>query len=281
MKKQFSLIGHPVSHSLSPILHTEVFRQLGVDAQYSAIDVNSEELQEVIKRLKSGQISGINVTIPHKTAIMEFLDEINIKAKQIDAVNCIVNKNDKLIGYNTDWFGFSMLLQKNGLSVQDKTVIVLGAGGVSRSVIYTLLREGVGIVVIVNRTIERANKLVQSFESINKSSKLMVLPIEDISPHLMQDTIIVNCTSVGMTPNTNESQFAENLVNEHHTLIDTIYTPLDTQFLRYGKTAGASIINGLDMFIYQGLASLNLWLGEPVSELVNFKQIKQRLLDNL
>ncbi len=277
----YSIIGNPISHSLSPVLHTEVFKQLGIDASYSAIDASREDLPQIIQQVKSGKINGLNVTIPHKTEIMSYIDEINIKAKQIGAVNCVFSKNGKLRGYNTDWYGFSVLLKKNNIVIQSKTVIVLGAGGVAKSVIYTLLREGVGVVIIVNRTLERAVQLVQSFEAVSRNSKLMILPIEDVSPNLMQDSIIINCTSVGMTPKLNKSPLAENLLSEHHTLIDTIYTPSETQFLKYGKDTGAITINGLDMFIYQGLASLDLWLGEPVSKRVNFVQLKEQLLSNL
>ena len=185
------------------------------------------------------------------------------------------------MGYNTDWYGFSMLLKNNGINVHNKTVIILGAGGVAKSIIYTLLREGVGMIVIVNRTIERATKLIRSFETVNRNSKLLVLPMEDISSHLMADTIIINCTSVGMTPKTNKSPIEKNLINEHHTLIDTIYNPIESKFLKLGKECGAITINGLDMFICQGLASIELWFGEPISERVNFEQLKERLLDNL
>jgi shikimate dehydrogenase len=275
--KQFSIIGHPISHSLSPILHNKVFRELRLNAHFSSIDVHDIQLDKFIDEIKQHNLSGFNITLPHKNSILPLLDDINIKAQQINAVNCVVNKNEHLIGYNTDWYGFSMLLKKNNISIKDKTVIIIGAGGVAQAIVYSLLREGAGLINIVNRTYNNASKLINHFEN----DKLQIVPIDKIGAYLHQNVIIINCTSVGLMNSKNQSPFPYNLISENHTLIDTIYTPIKTQFLLDGETAGATTINGIDMFIYQAFASLNLWFGEPISNRVNFDKLKQYILGHL
>ena len=129
-KRRFAVIGNPVEHSLSPLLHHWVFGQLHIDASYSKLHVTKNQIPHVISKLRDGKLDGINITLPHKSAIIPFLDELNIRANQMMAVNCLTINDEKLMGYNTDWFGFRMLLQENNIDIDEKTFLILGAGGV-------------------------------------------------------------------------------------------------------------------------------------------------------
>ena len=136
---QFAVIGDPIEHSLSPILHNEVFQQLNLNAQYEKIQLPSNDLTDFVKVIPQKNLTGFNITIPHKTEILSYLDHINPRAKEIGAVNCVVNRNNKLWGFNTDWYGFSMLLKKNAVEISMKSILILGAGGVAYSVLYSLI----------------------------------------------------------------------------------------------------------------------------------------------
>ena len=236
--KQFAVIGNPIGHSLSPYLHNFVYNSLGIDAVYERKQVLKSELPQIINLIKNGDLSGINVTIPHKENIMEYLDNINPRAQSIGAVNIIMNNGNKLIGNNTDWFGFLMALKKNRIDPANKEVIVLGAGGTAKAILFALKQSGVNKIVLLNRTLQKAEESAQS-------------PID-----------------LG-------------LIHENQTLIDVIYSPFETAFLKLGKKIGAKTLNGLDMFIYQGLTSIDLWFGKDISNQVNFTQLKTYLESKL
>jgi len=265
--KNFAVIGDPVEHSLSPILHNWVFEELGIRANYSKKLITESALPSIIENLRTSKIDGLNVTIPHKVSIMSYLDDISPHASEIGSVNCIMKSGNKIIGNNTDWYGFAKALDKNMININDKEVIILGAGGVAKGVIFALKKSGVKEIKLFNRTIEKAQKLASeivkpySFDKIEESIKM--------------DSIIINCTSVGMK--NNNSPVNVNFLSSLQIIIDTIYTPLQTTLLINAKNAGAQTMNGLDMFIHQGLASLDIWFGEPISDRVNFTDIKNNL----
>ena len=154
--KQFAVIGNPIEHSLSPDLHNYVYKLLSINALYKKKKVFHSELSLIMDDLRTGELNGVNVTIPHKENVIEYLDEINPRAKTIGAVNVIHKNGDKLFGNNTDWFGFTMSLKKNGIKVNGKEVIVLGAGGSSKSIIFSLKQSGVKKIVLLNRTFQKA-----------------------------------------------------------------------------------------------------------------------------
>ena len=240
--KKFAVIGNPINHSLSPALHNWVFKSLGIDAEYKKKRVFKNELVGIISKLHRGKLHGINVTIPHKENIMQYLDEVNPRAKSIGAVNVVIKNGNKLVGNNTDWFGFTMALKKNGIDPSEKEVIVLGAGGAARSIIFALKQSGVKKILLLNRTLQKAEKLQDK----------IVFPssLEDSVMVIKNDSIIINTTSVGMQ--SEQSPLDLGLLHENQILIDVIYTPLETAFLKFGKKIGAKTLNGLDMFIYQG-----------------------------
>ena len=265
--QHFAVIGSPVGHSLSPLLHNWVFKALNIQAEYKKIRVKEEELPDIIQQIRNGKLNGCNVTIPHKENIMKYLDEINPRAESISSVNCIMKSNSKIIGNNTDWFGFTMALKENKIDLSNKEVIILGAGGTAKSILFSLKQLGANKIILLNRTIHKAEAL--------KDDIVIPYPQEKTESLIKNDSIIINTTPVGMQ--SNQSLINLDLLHKNQILIDVIYNPLETRFLKLGKKIGAKTLNGLDMFIYQGLTSLDLWFGESLSKQVNFTQLKTYL----
>ena len=265
--KRFAVIGNPVDHSLSPMLHNWVFNILNIQAEYEKIKIEEEELPNIVQKIKNGKLDGINVTIPHKENIMKFLDEINPRAESIGSVNCIFKTNSKIIGNNTDWFGFLQALETNQIDISKKEIIVLGSGGTGKSILFSLKQIGGKKIILINRTFQKAKELADDFVIPYHPSKIESL--------IKNDSIIINTTPMGMQ--TNQAPFDLELLHQNQILIDVIYTPLETSFLKLGNKIGAKTLNGLDMFIYQGLASLDLWFGGSLSKQVNFAQLKTYL----
>jgi len=271
----FAVIGDPVSHSLSPVLHNEAFKQLDFDAHYSKINIPQRNLS--IEELKN--LNGFNVTIPHKTEIIKLLNVVNPRAVEIGAVNCVLKKKNQFWGFNTDWFGFSMALKRNNIDINNKSILVLGAGGVAYSVSYSLIYGNVKKIFIKNRTKSNTEKLIEHFKL--KFGNIEVVNFEKGNPKNTEIDIIINCTSLGMNPNECKMPINEEFIIKNHTVIDTIYTPIETLLLEKSNDKGTKILNGLDMFIFQGLASLDIWFGKNVSQKLDFNKLKEKLVKNL
>ncbi len=269
--KKFAVIGNPIGHSLSPHLHNYVYNSLGIEANYEKLKIQINEIPSIIDDLRNGVLSGINVTIPHKENIMQYLDDINPRAKSIGAVNIVMKNGNKLFGNNTDWFGFTMSLKKNEIDVSGKEVIVLGAGGAAKSILFALKQSGVKKIILLNRTLKNAEKL--------KDDIVYPLPLSDLGQTIKNDSIIINTTPIGMQ--SGQSPLDLEFIHKNQILIDVIYTPFETAFLKLGKKIGAKTLNGLDMFIYQALTSMDLWFGEDISKQVNFTQLKTYLENKL
>jgi shikimate dehydrogenase len=259
--KRFAVIGDPIAHTLSPNLHQEVYRQLELDASFEQIHVTPNSLDSFIN---SNKLDGFNVTIPHKLSIIPFLKGLDEAAKTIGAVNCVHNGK----GYNTDWIGFLKAMELNGVDLNGKDCTILGAGGAARAIAYGLVQADVNSILISNRTQTKADQLLDWINSIfptNFQSK--------------NSDIIINCTPLGMWPDTESMPEFE--IQNGQILADTIYNPLETAWLKAGKTKGAKTIDGLDMFIAQGLASADIWFGEKISEKIKLENIKKVLKSEL
>ena len=259
--KRFAVIGDPIAHSLSPNLHKEVYRQLELDVSFEQIHVTPNSLDSFIN---SNKLDGFNVTIPHKLSIIPFLKGLDEAAKTIGAVNCVHNGK----GYNTDWIGFLKAMELNGVDLNGKDCTILGAGGAARAIAYGLVQADVNSILISNRTQTKADQLLDWINSIfptNFQSK--------------NSDIIINCTPLGMWPDT--ESMLEFEIQNGQILADTIYNPLETAWLKAGKTKGAKTIDGLDMFIAQGLASADIWFGENISEKIKLENIKKVLKSEL
>ena len=265
------VVGNPIDHSLSPQLHNWIFNKLNLNAKYEKNHYEINELPEIINKIRTNKIDGINVTIPFKEKIINLLDEINPRVKLIGSVNCIIKNHNKIIGYNTDWYGFSQLLLNNNIDVYNKEVIIIGAGGVSKAVIFSLIQNGIKKIKIFNRTFSKAKAMENKF--------IYPYPLVSIKNHIKENSIIINCSSIGMKKN--KMLISEKLISSDQIIIDTIYNPFQTKLLKVGENLGAKTINGMDMFIFQAIASLELWFGKTIFDNLNLDEIKNYLKEIL
>ena len=257
------LIGHPVKHSLSPIMHNAAFKKVGIDDKYCylAFDVLESDLKQVITAVKTLNIRGLNVTIPHKLAVMEYLDLIDTTAQSIGAVNTIVNNQGFLRGYNTDLLGVTNALKEAEFDPTNKKIVILGAGGAARAASFSIGRKAAELV-IVNRSIEKAKNLCNDLlESMIVEARSLELSEKILREEVQNADLLVNCTSVGMWPDTNQAIIKREIIPETITVFDTVYNPLETQLLKDAKKVGAKTISGLAMFVWQGAVAFELWTG--------------------
>ena len=258
------VIGNPVSHTLSPAMQNAAMAQLGLDYAYLAFQVKATQLGAAMQGMKALGIRGLNVTIPHKVAVLPFLDELDPLAQNIGAVNTIVNHNGKLKGYNTDAAGFLQSLTATGFAPQGKRVVLLGAGGAARAMCFALAQNG-AVLTILNRKsgLEQASALAQS---LNRSFKLEVAALEldeaNLKTALARADVLVNATSLGMSPRVTETPVPARLLKAGLTVFDVVYTPLETQLLREARGQGCSVISGLEMLVRQGALAFELWTGQ-------------------
>ena len=275
--KRFAVIGNPVAHSLSPRLHKYVFKKLGIDANYSAIQCTEKKFPEIIDRLRSGQLNGINVTLPLKQSVIPYLDVFDKHVQAIGAVNCIAVKKRKLFGHNTDWIGFQKALENAKIQVDGATCIIVGAGGAARSVGYALGINNIKKFIIINRTTKRAEDLKQLILSIFPDVKIDIGKWRELDLEVLYQALIVNCTSVGMVPNVNDCPIPEKYLLPSQTIIDIIYSPFRTKLYRVGQSIGTKTLSGLPMLIHQALATLDIWFNEPISNKVKIDELQEFL----
>ncbi len=259
--KLCGLIGYPLGYSLSPVMHNAAFESLGLEYIYLPFKVKSEDLKKAIEGARALNIRGLNVTIPHKVAVLPLLDELDVLAQKIGAVNTIVNSGGILKGYNTDAGGFLKPLLLKGVELSGKKVVVLGAGGSSRAISFILAQKGANLIIL-NRTFERAIKLAQIIEeTLGRRSEALPLDKENLSQALAKADILVNTTSIGMTPHIDESPVPAELLKPGLLVYDIVYNPLKTRLLKEAEKAGAEIIPGFEMLLWQGASSFKLWTG--------------------
>lgn len=254
------IIGDPVEHSLSPAMHNRAYEALGIDDEFVFIGarVKAGDVKEVVNAVRAMGIRGLTCTIPHKIEVMKYLDKefIDPVALKIGAVNTIVNDDGTLKGYNTDWQGTLMPLKKL-TELKGKSVAILGAGGIARAMAYTVSSEG-SFFTVFNRTIEKAEELSREFGGLARSYK-------DIASVRDMD-IILNATSVGMSPHENETPLPKEYIAKKHIVFDAIYAPYETRFLREASEQGARVIHGIEMLLYQGAAQFELYTGKKAPE---------------
>ncbi|RBW70476.1 shikimate dehydrogenase [Bacillus taeanensis] len=262
MGKLYGLIGYPIGHSMSPLMHNNEFSQLEMPNYYQAFNVEPSQLEHAVTGMRALGISGFNVTIPHKVAVMDFLDVIDEEAASIGAVNTIVNHDGQLIGYNTDGQGYlQSLLTITGESLQGKSILVIGAGGAARAIVTSIARHGVKTIDITNRTSEKAEEMSKHALKFATSKSLTLQQAEEA---LNEYDVVINTTSVGMSPNVDDIPLSLHNLREGTILSDLIYNPLKTKWLTIGEEKGAIIDNGVSMFVGQGALSFKKWTGvEP------------------
>ena len=268
MTKKFGIIGNPIKHSLSPMLHNYWFDKYKIDATYSIIEVQDDNFSNVISDLKNRKISGINITLPYKQKIVPHLDILVNDAEITSSVNTLyLNNNGELVGDNTDVFGLQAAYLKEVDNAESKKALIIGAGGVSPSVILSLIKSGLKNISITNRTKEKCFFLKNKFKILN------IVDWKLLKDEIKKCDILINATSLGLK---NAEDFDFNFENTKSNLIyiDTIYNPLETRTLKYLKEKDVKVFNGLDMFIYQGQKSFYLW------NKIN-PEIDQKLIDIL
>ncbi len=257
------VIGDPVEHTMSPVMHNAAFREIGIDYLYVPFRVKKEELGKAIEGMRALNIKGLSVTIPHKVAVIQFLDKLDSLAEQIGAVNTIVNDDGVLTGYNTDATGFLQALLEGGIEPEGENIVILGAGGASRAISFILADRGAHLVIL-NRLLELdwakelAGRILQTF---SKEVEALELNRENLTGALGKADILVNATSVGMSPNIDETPVDSDLLKPSLIVFDIVYNPIKTRLLREAEAAGAGTINGVDMLVWQGALAFEKWTG--------------------
>jgi shikimate dehydrogenase len=260
-----AIIGDPIEHTMSPVIHNAAFRKLGLDYIYIPFRVGKEELAKAVEGIRALNIKGFNVTIPHKVAIMPMLDGLDYLAEKIGAVNTVVNNDGELRGYNTDATGFLQALLEQGVEPRGKNTVVLGAGGASRAVSYILAERGAHLTIL-NRQLEMdwaeelAARISYDFE---KEVRALELGFENLAMVLERADVLVNATSVGMSPNSEDTPVPAQLLRPDLVVCDIVYNPIWTRLLKEAKAAGTRTIGGIDMLIWQGALAFEKWTGQP------------------
>lgn len=254
------VMGNPIRQSLSPDMHNAVYKELGLNYASAAFAVTKENLRQAVEGIRALSFRGVNVTIPHKVAIMEYLDEIDEEASDIGAINTIVNENGKLIGYNTDGRGFVQSLLDEALcTVAEKRVLILGAGGAARAVGISLARRGASQIVVANRSVDKAAELARHISNHVPSQAISLGKLEGMD--LKEIDIVINTTSIGMVPEINEMPISDKQLHSGLLVSDLIYNPIQTKLLHAAEAKGAKAHNGVGMFVQQGALALELWTG--------------------
>jgi shikimate dehydrogenase len=253
MKKKYGIIGSPIKHSLSPLLHNYWFKKYNIEANYSIIDCKENNLSLIVKKIKDESLNGINVTLPFKQKIINYVDKVVNDAEITGSINTLfLDNKSNVIGENTDVFGLQAAYLKEIENGTNKKALVIGAGGVSPSVILSLQKSGIKHISITNRTYEKCLFLQKKFKYLN------ILPWSSLQIEIANYDIIFNATSLGLKDGP-DFEFDFSKFNMNSTYIDTIYNPLKTKTFEYLKDKGVKVFNGLDMFLYQGQKSFYLW----------------------
>ena len=263
---KLGIIGHPIGHTLSPVMHALAAKSNGIELAYGAYDIKPDDLAKEIARLKSLPLDGFNVTVPHKVAVIKYLDEISKEARLIGAVNTIVNRGGKLSGYNTDAYGFVTSLKENGgVDPAGKKVFVYGAGGAARGVCIGLAQAGCASITIANRTAKKAEKLAKIVLETNDQFPVTAIGYDEnnLVESVASADIIINTTSVGMKGSHEKEKLpaTEAIGGNCQLVVDIVYRPLNTRLLKMAKKKGVKTLDGLWMLIHQGDKSFELWTG--------------------
>lgn len=274
------IIGYPIGHSMSAVMHNAAFKELKLDFTYKPLEVEPEELKKVTSDiLRASNARGASVTIPHKISIMEYLDEIDFVAKRIGAVNTIVNEGGKLKGYNTDGIGALRAIQEIYGDLRGVRAVVLGAGGAARAISY-MLAKNVSEIRILNRTSSRAENLCEYLSSLKECHAKISsngLNINSMSASLQGADILVNTTPLGMHPETEDSPVAREHLRSRLLVFDAVYNPPMTRLLRDAKAVGSRILTGVSMLVYQGVVAFELWTGKKAPEGIMMESVLDAL----
>jgi len=259
----YAVFGNPVGHSLSPVMHNAAFKRMKIDAHYVPFCVKNVE--DAVRGIRGLDIRGVSVTIPFKTSVMPYLDEVDESSLRIGAVNTILNDgNGRLKGFNTDWIGLNRDLEES-LEIRGKTFAILGAGGAARAAVFGIQKEG-GIPVIFNRTTKTGEGVAREFGC----------PFYSLSEiEKIKADCLINTTSVGMAPDIEKSPLMQESLINFRWVVDIIYNPLKTKLLREAEEVGCTVLDGVGMFVHQGAEQTKIWMDmEPPRALMRTVVLK-------
>lgn len=280
MTKLTGLIGYPVSHSLSPKIHEHWIAEHKLDAEYKLFTTPPARVRQVIDRMRKKNAAGVNVTVPHKLAVMEYLDRIDDVAQRIGAVNTIINHEGIFIGSNTDAYGFITNLKQGlgDLTPYLNHVVILGAGGATRAALVALIDAGAKKITIANRTEDKAQALAQEFAAQNAAAKIEATTWENREKIAEDASLLVNTTSLGMLQH-EPLHFNINALPKTAAVHDIVYAPLETQLLKDARAHGNATVDGLGMLLFQAQQAFKLWHGilPEVTNELRTKILEQRV----
>ncbi len=263
MGNLYGLIGCPVEHSMSPAIHNDAFQGKNLDGHYHAFHVEPDKLKESVEALKVLSVKGFNVTIPHKISIIPFLDELHETAKIAGAVNTVVNENGRLIGHNTDGNGYvESLKEVVNKPIAQQKILIIGAGGAARGIYFTLTHQGCQEIDLCNRTILKAEELINECPFANMSQ---ALTIQDAEENIEKYDIIIQTTAVGLHPNVDQKPLSLQRAKKSAIVSDIIYNPIQTALLKEAKGLGLTVHTGVGMFVHQAALAFELWTKQAPS----------------
>lgn len=268
--KLTGLLGSPVEHSISPMMHNESFRVLGLDYAYLAFDVGEQELETAVEGLKALKVKGFNLTMPNKNRMCHLCDRLSPAAEIIGAVNTVENRNGELVGHSTDGSGYMLAVKNAGYDILGKKMTLFGAGGAGTSIFVQAALDGVAEISVFNRRtpfFERAEQIIRKLNE-RTSCKIRLYDYEDVSVlrrEIGDSAILTNATSVGMAPNLEDCILKDSSMLHPDLIVsDVIYNPKETKLLKMAKEAGCRTFNGMYMLLYQGAEAFRIWTGQEM-----------------
>ncbi len=279
----FGVVGYPIGHSLSPLLHEFLLEAIQLNGRFELFEIPPQQFEEKIRALKAGGIRGFSVTIPFKEQIISLLDELDERAQRAGAVNVVLHEKNRLLGFNTDGTGFERALAFHNLEVSKKQALILGAGGAARAVAAALIRGGIRKIYLANRTTVRALELVEHLSSASGFFNFITVNLQhaEILKLLESVDFVINATPVGMWPDSAAAPFEFPKTDDNLIAIDLIYNPLPTRFLRSASAAGLAVMDGLDMLIFQGIAAMRIWSGREIDANSVYPHLRKLLIEKL
>lgn len=261
--KFYGLLGKSLLHSLSPVIHKEIYKRAGIEAAYKSFPFPASKMTHAIEGIKTLSIDGVNVTIPYKESVIPFLDTIDSRSEELQAVNTIHNQNGKLIGYNTDYDGFNLIFKRRNWPIEGKSIVILGSGGAAKMAAHYFLDNKAKNITIVSRS----PQIVKSTQGIYYTN------YEELNK--LSGNYLVNTTPVGMYPKVFESPVSSFTIQHFDTIIDLIYNPYETQFLSIGKSLNKMTANGMDMLVGQAVHTVEIWESTTIDRSITDSLIEQ------
>lgn len=279
MIKQLGILGYPLGHTISPVFQQAALDYYSLAVRYTAWPTTQDSLPDRLKTLRSNEYLGANVTIPYKEQVVPMLDKVEGYAAKVGAVNTIVKDGEILVGHNTDVSGFVRSLKKEGFVARDKSALIMGAGGAARAAAFGLVGEGMSDITIANRTKERANDLAREINHLDIINKVCSVAWSSLFTAAKGVDLIVNATSIGMkyTVDSELTPLSRNAISPTTLVYDMVYIPAETPLICEARAAGANVLGGLPMLIYQGAVSLELWTGREAPIEVMFGAARKAL----